>query len=69
MTGPSVIKAARLDKGLTIREAAKQMGEGVTADILLRAENGATPRPAAAKKIADFCGCSVTDIWPVKAAA
>jgi transcriptional regulator with XRE-family HTH domain len=67
MTGAGTIRSRRLDKGLSIRKAAKAIG--VTADILLRAENGATPRPEAAKKIADFCECSVTDIWPVEKAA
>lgn len=67
MTGGQLIRSARLDKGLSIRAAAKKIG--VTEDILLRAENGATPRPAAAKKIADFYSLTVTEIWPVKAAA
>jgi transcriptional regulator with XRE-family HTH domain len=64
--GGSAIKAARLDQGLTIAKAAKKAG--VTEDIVLRAENGATPRPEAALKIAEFCGLSVTDIWPVEKA-
>jgi transcriptional regulator with XRE-family HTH domain len=63
----ATLREARLNKGLSIRKAAKQIG--VTADILLRAENGATPRPEAAKKIADFYKTSVTKIWPVEKAA
>jgi transcriptional regulator with XRE-family HTH domain len=66
-SGSALIRSARLDKGLTVRKAAKAIG--VTADILLRAENGATPRPEAAKKIADFYDTTVTDIWPVEKAA
>jgi transcriptional regulator with XRE-family HTH domain len=63
MTGGQAIKSARLNKGLTTRKAAKAIG--VTQDILLRAENGATPRPAAALKIAKFYDLAVTDIWPL----
>jgi transcriptional regulator with XRE-family HTH domain len=63
MIGGSALKAARLNKGLTVREAARRIG--VTADILLRAEHGSAPRPKAARKIADFYGYKVTDIWPV----
>lgn len=69
MTGGPFIRSARLDKGLSIRAAAKTIG--VTQDILFRAEKGSTPRPAAAKRIADFYDAKVTDIWPLdeKAAA
>lgn len=64
MTASALLRAHRLDRGLTITAAAEQIG--VTEDILLRAENGANPRPAAAKKIADFYDAKVTDIWPVE---
>jgi transcriptional regulator with XRE-family HTH domain len=64
------LKAERLNKGLSIREAAKEIG--VAAPTLGRAEQGATNlHPSNALKIANFYGCKVTDIWPVeeKAAA
>lgn len=57
------IRAARLNKGLSSREAAEAIG--VTQAILLRAEGGEGVRPRHAKRIADFYGCQVTDIWPV----
>lgn len=64
MTGAPLLKASRLDKGLNIPQAAKAIG--VTTDILQRAENGAQPRPKAAKRIADFYELRVTEIWPVE---
>ena len=59
----SVLVAARKNTGLNQRDAARKIG--VSADILSRAENGAHPHLRAAKKIADFYGVMVTDIWPV----
>lgn len=55
--------AERLNRGLSSRDAADAMG--ITQAILLRAESGEGVRPAHAKRIADFYGCLVTDIWPV----
>jgi lambda repressor-like predicted transcriptional regulator len=55
--------AERLNRGLSTREAAREIG--VSQDILLRAENGSTPQPRHAKKIADFYEVKVTEIWPV----
>lgn len=61
---PSVrLRTHRFNRGLSLREAADEIG--VTFDVLQRAERGAQTRPRAAKKIADFYGCRVTDIWPV----
>lgn len=58
------LRAERLNKGLSAEAAAREMG--VTAATLLNAEIRAfTPRPASAKKIADFYGYKVTDIWPL----
>jgi transcriptional regulator with XRE-family HTH domain len=57
------LRAARLNKGLSSRAAAEEMG--VTQSILLRAESGEGVRPVHAKRIADYYGCQVTDIWPV----
>lgn len=56
--------AERLNRGFSSREAAEQIG--VTQAILLRAEGGEGVRPRHAKKIADFYGVKVTDIWPVE---
>lgn len=56
--------AARKNKGLSQKLAAKQIG--VSEDILSRAENGAHPHLGHAKLIADFYGMKVTDIWPVE---
>lgn len=58
------LRAARLNKGLSSREAAERIG--VTRAILVRAEDGLGVRPRHAKRIADFYGVQVTDIWPVE---
>lgn len=55
--------AERLNRGLSTRDAAREIG--VSQDLLLRAENGSTPQPRHAKLIADFYGVKVTDVWPV----
>jgi len=56
--------AERLNRGLSSRAAAKEIG--VTQAILLGAENGARPQPRHAKAIADYYGVKVTDIWPLE---
>lgn len=54
----------RLNRGLSLREAGDLMG--IESKILLRAELGTnTPHPGNAKKIADFYGYKVTDLWPL----
>lgn len=63
MNTPINLRAERLNRGLTAAKAAEQIGVGK--QLLLDAENGATPRPENAKLIADFYGHRVTDIWPV----
>lgn len=37
---------------------------GITQRVWLLAENGSTPRPENAKRIADYFGVEVTDLWP-----
>lgn len=61
------LKAERLNRGLSTRAAAEQIG--ISQAILLRAESGQGVWPAHAKLIADFFGVLVTDIWPVEEAA
>jgi transcriptional regulator with XRE-family HTH domain len=57
----------RLERGLTLNAAAAQIG--VSPDVLRRAELGeVTPHPGNAKKIADFYGHRVTDLWPITSA-
>lgn len=54
----------RINRGLSLRDAAAAIG--VSANILQRAENGGPrPHPRHAKRVADFYGVQVTDIWPV----
>lgn len=58
------LKAARLNKGLSVRQLAAEIK--VSAASVARAEAGESIHPANAKRIADFYGKSVTEIWPVK---
>ena len=59
------LKEARLDRGLSITAAARQIK--VPAETLSRAERGeSVPRPSTAKRICDFFGFTVTEIWPVR---
>lgn len=64
------LKSERLNKGLSVRQLAAEIK--VSAASVARAEAGESIHPANAKRLADFYGKSVTDIWPVdspKAAA
>lgn len=64
----ALLRTERLDRGLSVRAAARLIG--VSHRIVLEAESGArVPHPHNAKKIADFYGLRVRDIWPVKEAA
>lgn len=54
---------ARLNKGLSRHQAAFQIG--ISRGTLVKAEEGVMPAEAQAKKIADFFGVKVTDIWPL----
>lgn len=57
------LRAERLNRGLSTRAAADEMG--ISQAILLRAEDGLGVRPVHAKRIADFYHVKVTDIWPL----
>lgn len=58
------LRSLRVNRGLGLGEAAKQMG--VHPSVLDRAERGEnTPHPKNAVRIAGFHGLEVTDIWPV----
>lgn len=54
----------RLNRGLSPAAAAADIG--ISRGTLRRAESGERPQVAVAKKIADFYGVQVTDIWPVE---
>lgn len=58
------LRAERLNRGLSANRAAGEMGLN-SKTILLSAENGNGVHPENAKKIADFYGYQVTDIWPL----
>lgn len=55
--------ASRLNRGLSIADAAEEIG--VTYDILEGAEKGRRPHPRNALKIASFYDRKVTDLWPI----
>jgi transcriptional regulator with XRE-family HTH domain len=56
------LKAARLERGLSVAEASAQIG--VSPFQVRRSESGNMPRPAAALKIAKFYGYTVSQVWP-----
>lgn len=58
------IEAERLNRGLSVSDAATTIG--VARGTLLKAERGEVVWPPLAKRIADFYGVRVTDIWPVE---
>jgi len=59
-----LLRSERLNRGLTLKQAATRMG--VSWKTLQRAEAGSSvPFPATALKIAGFYGMRVTDVWPV----
>jgi transcriptional regulator with XRE-family HTH domain len=57
------LRAERLNRGLTIRALAERLD--VSAGTIRAAERGESVHPANAKRIADYYGVKVTDIWPV----
>lgn len=61
------LRAERLNRGLTVAAAALQIG--VSRGTLQKAEAGLMPSAPLAKKIADFYGAKVTEIWPLEEAA
>lgn len=57
--------AQRINRGLSVQAFADKFD--VSKQTVWSWEKGDyRPRPATAKKIADYFGCKVTDIWPVK---
>lgn len=58
---------ARLNKGLSVRACARDIG--IHEASLRSLENGGSVHPATAKKVADYFGVRVTDIMPVREAA
>lgn len=60
----SELRIDRVNRGCTIRQHAEAIG--VPAHVLKYAERGGRPTPENAKRIADFYGVKVTDIWPVE---
>jgi DNA-binding XRE family transcriptional regulator len=66
-TAPFVLREARLNRGLSRRQAAIEIN--VAQDTLRKIEVGEPVHPASAKKIADYFGVQVTDLMPVEAAA
>lgn len=66
--GPIDLLELRLNRGLSSRDAAAEIG--VSQATLLNVENGKRPKAVRdAKAIADFYGYRVTDIWPIERAA
>lgn len=61
---PLNLREERVNRGLSERMAAAEMG--IARETLLRAERGERPHPAQGKKIADFYGVRVTDLWPLE---
>lgn len=58
------LEAARLNRGMSREQLASAIG--VTPRVIRYVEEGGRPRPWNAKKIADFFGSSVTDLWPLE---
>lgn len=58
------LQELRLNKGLSIRAAADEMG--IAEQSLRRAESGESVLPRVAFQIASFYDCKVTDLWPVE---
>lgn len=59
------IRTLRLNRGLSLNEAARQIG--ISPNTLAAAESGEVrPWPSSALKIAGFYGYRVTDVWPVE---
>jgi transcriptional regulator with XRE-family HTH domain len=59
------LRALRMNRGLSVEEVAEQTS--VPVRTLYRLERGEhAPRPATAKRIADFYEVQVTDLWPIE---
>lgn len=65
VAGPPIIdlKAERLNRGFGLRQLAREIG--VPEQTIRRAEGGGGISPSNAKRLADFFGRQVTDIWPL----
>lgn len=63
-SSPVSLRQERLNRGLTLREAAAEIGVSVAA--LQRAEHDHSLSPSNSKAIADFYGRQVGEIWPVE---
>lgn len=61
---PARLIRKRVNAGLTLAEAARQMG--VDQRTLKRAEAGLYIQEGPRKKIAEFWGYKSTDIWPLE---
>lgn len=65
MTAPMFdLRSARLNRGLSVRRAADEIG--VARATLRRLEDGRSVHPATAKQIADYFGVQVTDLMPIE---
>lgn len=56
------LTAARVNRGLSRRELAREVGLG--RETIRRLEQGERVYPASAKKVADFFGIQATDLLP-----
>jgi transcriptional regulator with XRE-family HTH domain len=54
------LRAERLNRGLSVRELADEVG--VDRKVIARLEDGGTARVANVKRVADYFGCKVTDL-------
>jgi DNA-binding XRE family transcriptional regulator len=61
------LKAARVNRGLSRKSAAKEIG--VAEGTLRTLEEGGTAHPGSAKKVADFFQVQVTDLMPLERVA
>lgn len=61
------LTAERLNRGHSIRSLSDAVG--VHQHTIRRLEAGESVHPAAAKKIADYFGCKVTDLMPIDSEA
>lgn len=65
----TALRAARLDRGLSLREAAAQIGggRGLNWKTLARLESGQTkrPTPRVGMLVARFYGLAPTSLWPI----
>ena len=62
---PREFLADRLNAGETVQRRAERIGINRRTLEAIEASS-AMPRPDVAKKVADFYGVSVTDMWPLE---